>query len=250
MKARILLYDLETSPFQGYTWGKYEQNVLAFTKERELLSFAFKWLGDRKVQVITRADFKDTTDLSLVSALWKLLDKADVVIAHNGDQFDNKISRARFIAHGLTPPSPFLSVDTRKLARQHFQFASNKLDDLAKFFGVGQKVRIGEGIDLWLACMAGDKKAFKKMAKYNKQDVVLLEKVYRKLLPWASRHPNLATIEGKPSACPKCSKGPLHSRGFQANNTVVYRKFQCMGCKGWSRSRVKADKPQPQKVAL
>ena len=58
-KAKILIYDLETSPNQGYTWGKYEQNVIQFTKEWELLSFAYKWLGEKKVKCLARPNFKN-----------------------------------------------------------------------------------------------------------------------------------------------------------------------------------------------
>ena len=39
--------------------------------------------------------------------------------------------------------------------------------------------------------MKDDLKAWKKMVEYNKQDIVLLEKVYYALRPWDTYHPNM-----------------------------------------------------------
>jgi hypothetical protein len=39
--------------------------------------------------------------------MWKLLDRADVVVGHNADKFDVRKGNARFIAHGLPPPPPY-----------------------------------------------------------------------------------------------------------------------------------------------
>lgn len=33
---KILLFDIETSPNLSYTWEKYQQDVIAFEKEREI----------------------------------------------------------------------------------------------------------------------------------------------------------------------------------------------------------------------
>jgi hypothetical protein len=46
---RVLLYDIETFPNEAYVWGKYDQNVIAFKKEWEMASFAYKWLGEKEV---------------------------------------------------------------------------------------------------------------------------------------------------------------------------------------------------------
>lgn len=247
--SKVLLYDIETSPNVSYTWGKYDQMVIDFKKEWELLSFSYKWLNEKKVSCLTRLDFKDSTDKSLTKALWKMLDKADVVVAHNGDHFDNKKARAKFIQHRLGPTSPFASVDTRKVAKNHFQFNSNKLDDIGKLLGLGRKVRITQGFQLWLDCMAGKKKAFKEMAKYNKQDVRLLERVYLAMLPWMDKHPNIALMSGKPKACPKCGSKHLQSRGTSYTKTSSFQRFQCQDCGGWCKAR-KSNKVKSDKAGL
>lgn len=247
---KILFYDIETSPNLAYVWGKYDQNVIDFKKEWEMLSFAYKWQGSDKVTCITRPHFSDPTDKSLVKALWKLLDEADVVIAHNGDQFDNKKTSARFVAHGITPPSPYQSIDTKKVAKSYFNFNSNSLDDLGRTLGLGRKVK-HSGFDMWLGCMAGKKSSWKEMAHYNKQDVVLLEKVYIKMRCWINNHPTAsAASPDKPPGCPKCGGSRLKSHGFRHLKTQSYQRYVCKDCGGWCRAR-KAEKGiKPMIVSL
>jgi len=67
----------------------------------------------------------------VVRVLRDLIDEADVVVAHNANGFDNKIAMARILSHGLTPPSPFVSVDTLITARRVFKFGANSLQFFA-----------------------------------------------------------------------------------------------------------------------
>jgi DNA polymerase elongation subunit (family B) len=244
-QAKILLFDIETSPNVGYVWGKYDQNVIDYKSEWELLCFAYKWYGEKEIKCIARPDFKDKTDKSITKALWKLIDEADILIAHNGDEFDIKKATAKFIEHGLVPPRPSRSVDTKKVAKRYFKFNSNKLDDLGKLLGVGRKVKTG-GFDLWLGCMAGKKSSWRDMIKYNKQDIALLERVYNKLLPWTDNHPNVSHIAGRPDGCPKCGSARLKSHGFRKTQTAVYVRYRCVDCNGFCRGRVaeKLEKPK------
>lgn len=241
-KSKIILFDLETSPNTGYTWARYEQNVIEFKKEWELLSFAWKELGSKKVKCLGRDDFKDKTDKSLVKALWNVMNEADVLIGHNSDSFDIKKAKAKFIEHGLPPYSPIKSVDTRKIARRYFKFNSNALDDLGKFLKVGRKVK-HEGFSLWLKCMAGDKKAFKSMKKYNKQDVALLERVYLKLRGWMDQHPTIH-VDDRLDSCPKCGSHKLQAQGLRRTSRGLFQRYQCQSCGGWAQS-IKKEKNSP-----
>jgi hypothetical protein len=232
-KPKILLYDIETMANLAYVWGKYEQDVVAYEKEWYMLCFAYKWLGEKTTHVVSLPDFKTykkdkTNDKELVTALWKLFDEADIVIAHNGNSFDQKKSNARFIAHGLPAPSLYKQIDTKLVAKRYFNFNSNKLDDLGKLLGCGQKLSTG-GFDLWLGCASGDKKSWKKMTDYNKQDVVLLEQVYLKLRGWDNQHPSVALIAGV-DGCPNCVSKKIKKRGFNYTKTKKYQAYQCLEC--------------------
>lgn len=223
---KLVFLDIETTPNISYTWGKYDQNVLAFKKEWELLSLAWKVKGDKEVRSAHGSDWFLTTELH------RLLDKADIIVAHNGDQFDIKKAKAKFLEHGLRPPSPFKTVDTCKIAKEQFNLNSNKLDDLGKLLKVGRKIK-NNGIDLWLDCMAGNKKALSQMIRYNKQDVVLLEKVYNKLLAWMPNHPPI----GGDHACPNCGGENLQRRGFTFTAASKFQRYQCNDCGRWSKAR-------------
>jgi len=76
------------------------------------------------------------------------------------------------------------------------------------------------------------------MKKYNKQDVLLLEKVYKKLRPWTPRHPNLSVFgkEDRP-VCPHCASEKMYKDGKYHTNTNTYQAWECQDCGGWSRSR-------------
>lgn len=241
-KARVLIYDIETSPIEGVTWGLYEQNVVWVDRDWHILTVSWKWLGDKQVHVLGLPDFKlydkdPRDDKKLVEKLWDLFNEADVVIAHNGDQFDQKKSQARMLIHGFDPPSPYLQIDTKKAAKRYFAFTSNKLDDLGEYLGVGRKYETG-GKYLWKSCIEGDLKAWARMKKYNRQDVLLLERIYLKLRPWIQNHPAMNILTDRPLACPKCGGGPLHKRGTRkTTKTTTVQRLQCQNCGGWSQER-------------
>lgn len=228
------MFDIETTPNLGYVWGKWQQDVIEYETEWTMLCFAYKWLGERKVVAVGQNKFSEEI---LVRRLHSLFEEADIVIAHNGNSFDVKMCNAKFIEFGLDPPSFYKSIDTKLVAKRYFRFNSNKLDDLGNLLGLGRKIQTG-GFQLWTGCMSGDRKSWDLMLKYNKQDVVLLEKVYLKMRPWMDNHPALNLLVDNLDACPKCGKGPLHKRGSRKyNKTTVVQRYKCTNCGGWSQAK-------------
>jgi DNA polymerase elongation subunit (family B) len=245
---RILIWDLENSPSLGFFYGKeYETNILQTIRQWHLMSFAAKWLDSKDIIVKALPDYplykRDKfDDRALVQDLHKLLSQADVLVAHNGDAFDTKKANARFIIHGLDPIPPLKSVDTLKIARRNFSFNSNRLDDLGNYLGIGRKL-VHTGKHLWLACLDGNLDAWKTMRKYNVQDVLLLERLYKKVRPWHATHPNLNALSRQPIACPKCGSTNLWKRGYNYTLTSEAQRFQCRECFGWCMGK-------PEKLAL
>jgi len=122
-QPKILVLDIETLPNQGYTWGRWDQNVIRFTQESCVATWVAKWLGDNKIISKALPDYPgympgSYDDRALIQDLWNLFNEADVIIAHNGDQFDIKVATGRFILHGLKPPSPFKTIDTKKMVKE------------------------------------------------------------------------------------------------------------------------------------
>ena len=233
MKPNILFFDIETKPILSYTWGLYEQNVISVKEHACLLCFAYKWSGG-KIKVKGLVDCKNKkSDRELIKDIWDLFDKADIIVAQNGDEFDFKRTNARFSYYKFPPPSPYKTIDTLKQARKHFGFPSNRLDDLGEYLSLGRKIK-HEGIEMWLGCMAGEKKWWDKMKKYNKQDVKLLEKVYLRIRPYIKNPPNLSVFLGL--VCPKCGSKDLQLRGMAHTQGGTYQRFYCKNCFGWGQS--------------
>lgn len=230
MKPKIISWDIETTPNLGWVWAKYDQNVIDFEKEWELLSFCIKYFGG-KTYFFGRDEFPEEKDL--VKKLHEYMDEADILIAHNGDKFDVKKANAKFLEFGLMPPSPYKTIDTLKIARRFFNLTSNKLGDLSAKLGLGGKVTTG-GFALWQGCIKGDPKSWALMRKYNKQDVVLLEKIYLRLRPWIQNHP--AISQG--FNCPNCSSTELQRRGFAITRKHKYQRWQCQPCGTWTQTRI------------
>lgn len=240
MKPKILLFDIETMANLGWIWGKYEQNVIDYEQEWFVLCFAYKWLDTNAVKTVGLPDFKTykskkPNDLDVVKAMWQLFDEADIVIAHNGDQFDVKKMNARFVYHKLPPPSPYKQIDTKKVAKRHFNFNSNKLDDLGRYLGIGRKLP-HTGWDLWKRCYEGDKTAWGLMLRYNKQDVLLLEEVYLRLRPYMTNHPdyNVFTTSKQRkengALCPNCGSNEFFNRGIERRLKYNLKKVSCKHC--------------------
>lgn len=234
---KVLLIDIETFPIQGYVWQLWDANVLRVVEPTTICAFSAKWLGGKQT---TRAlpDYPGyrpgrRNDRALVRDLWNFLDAADIVVAHNGDRFDIKKTNSRFLVHKLKPPSPYRTVDTLTEAHKIASYDSNKLNELGKILGLGEKVKTG-GADLWFDCMAGDEKAWRRMKRYNAKDVILLERLYKAMLPWMKNHPNVANGLG-PNFCPACGSPKLQARGTAWNKTTKYHRFQCQDCGRWCR---------------
>jgi DNA polymerase elongation subunit (family B) len=248
MKTKILIYDIEISPLMGASWRRYDTNMLWIDQEQHILTVAWKWYGQKSVHALSLPDFKTFkkdihNDKELVGEFQKVLDKADIILGQNSDRFDNKHINARLLIHGFAPMPKYKTIDTLKMSRE-FNFSSHKLDDLGEFFGVGKKIKTD--IDLWRDCMNGDLKAFKKMVKYNKMDVILTEKVYDKMKDWSTKIPNFALMEDNPDGCPRCGHLKLEKRGFTYTQVSKFQRYRCNKCGGWSQSRIadKINKPK------
>lgn len=244
MTAKTLMIDIETAPSLGWVWSKWETNVIDFKKDWYLLSFAYKWTTDKKTTVLGLDDsprYKkgSENDKWLTEQLWDLLDQADIIVGHNSDRFDLPKINTRFLTHGLKPPTPYKTVDTLKIARKIFKFDSNKLDDLARYLGIGRKLPT-TGFNTWRGCMTGDSKAWEVMKRYNANDVNLLEELYYIMRPWDNRHPQVNQGETVETNCPKCGSDKIQKRGFSYTMLRKKRRYQCTGCSSWFEGSAKA----------
>lgn len=241
-KAKVLLFDIETAPNLSYHWGLFDQNISLdqMVKDWHVLAWSAKWLGtDKLLYADNRASKKIENDKKLLKKIWRLLDEADIVITQNGKKFDVKKLNARFIIHGFQPPSGFKHIDTLELAKRHFAFTSNKLEYLSNTLNKKFKKltkRKFNGFELWCECLAGNPKAWREMEKYNKRDVLALEEVYNKLIPWDSTV-NLNWYDDEAaSECSACGHTEFKREGYHYTQKGKFQRFRCKNCGNMTRS--------------
>lgn len=230
---RVLFCDIETSPNLAYVWGLWQQNVAInqIVNSGVVLCFSAKWLDEDNVIFDS---IHKSGEQGMLKHIHNLLHEADVVVTHNGIKFDLPTLNKMFILRGMKPPSPYKQVDTLSICRRMFRFESNKLDYVAQQLGLGNKVK-HSGFELWINAMKDDPDAWVEMETYNRQDVVLLEKLYKELLPWILNHPNVSVYD-QINCCPNCGSRKYQRRGKQVSKTNIYRRYQCSDCGHWFKS--------------
>lgn len=242
---KILAIDIETAPNTAHVWGLFKQNIgiNQIQETGRVMCFAAKWLNEKKISFWSE-HYDDHESVILMAHQY--LDEADAVLSFNGQSFDMPMLNREFLRFGLSPPSPYRHIDLLQVAKRRFRFVSNKMDHLSAELGLERKME-HKGHELWTECIAGDAKAWRIMEKYNRQDVVVLEQLYRKMLPWIDTHPNMALNMDTPEdpTCTNCGSEDVHSRGVQHNKAHSYLRYQCNECGVWMRGRYTLTKKNP-----
>lgn len=240
--ANVLYCDIETAPKLAYVWQFFKAFISPkqVKEHGHIMSFSGIWNDDADEDILY---FENRTqdDTKLVKQMIKLLDKADMVVGHNVEYFDVATINARALVLGIKPPSPYKIVDTYKAAKRYFKFESNSLEYLTKVLKVAHKKLTHAkfpGFELWLACIAGNKEAWKEMKEYNINDTLAVRDVYMEMRPWIRNHPNMAVFgESEEIECNVCGSVHLHKRGFAYTNFGKYQQYQCQECGHWLRTR-------------
>lgn len=239
--AKVLLFDIETSPLVAYLWSKWQQGIQDddIIEDWSILCFSAKWLFDDKMInfKLTKKELKTRDDSRIVKELWRLLDEADIVIAHNGQKFDLKKANSKFIENRLNLPSSYLVIDTLLHARKKFAMTSNKLDFLGEKLGVGRKMDTPKG--MWRKIMDGDYDMLNTMQDYCDQDVYLLEDVYLTMRSYIQPHPNMGLfVTENVKACTCCGSENIKDTEKTYSTTVnTYSLLRCDDCGSLMRSK-------------
>jgi len=229
----ILILDIETSPILGNVWTLWNNNLglNQVKKDWHVMSWSAKWYREDEVMYEDQRNAKNIeNDKKILKPLWKLLDKADIVVTHNGKAFDIKKLNARFILNGMQPPSSFRNIDTKLVAKKHFGFTSNKLAYLTdKLCTKYKKLSHGKfpGQELWTQCQRGNLEAWEEMKVYNEYDVLSLEELYEVMLPWDDTI-NF-TIYFEDDRC-SCGSTNIKKNGIYYTNSTKYQKYKCGDC--------------------
>lgn len=244
---RILVLDIETSPLEVYSWGIWDQNIGINQIKHDwyILCWAAKFLGEKKIYSMDQSKAKKLrNDKKIVKGIWKLMDKADIILTQNGKQFDAKKLNARFIINGLQPPSSYKHIDTKILAKKHFGFTSNSLEYMTdKLCTKYKKLKHNKfpGQELWTECLKGNKSAWREMIKYNKYDILSLEELYTKLIPWDNSVNFNQYYRGEDTVC-TCGSTNFIRNGIYYTPVNQYQRYRCMDCGSELRDRINLNK--------
>lgn len=235
-----LFFDIET--------GYYILKIKAFSlrnhlkyfnpndieQEKKIICISYKWQYDDKVHTLTWDENRD--DKKMVREFIKIMEDADEIVGHNGDNFDIKELRTRAILNRELMFPMYRTLDTLKKSRKYFRFASNKLDYIGKILTGGRKLD-HEGFKLWEQVVEGNKttskRALKKMSLYCEQDVILLEDVFMALSPFIDHNTNFAVLKGGSKwECPECASDRVQMHHTDTTAMGWIRRFmKCNKCK-------------------
>lgn len=240
---KILLLDIETTPLEAYIWQmqvwKARVNDNAVISRWFMLTWSAKWLFSSELMSmrLTGDEVKTENDSRIINGLWKLLNEADIIIAHNGDSFDVPNINTRFIVNSLPPTKPYQTIDTLRIAQKQFGFSHNSLNALARVFELPEKIETD--FDLWRRCKNGNEEALIEMETYNRHDVEVLEEVYLKMRPWIKGHPNLGLyMELDTEVCKNCGSTHIKEDGnYYYTSVGKYATLRCE-CGAYGRRRI------------
>jgi len=230
--VKRLFWDIETSPNVVLSWRVgYKLNIdqANIIKERAIICIGYKWEGDDTAHVLQWDKHQD--DKAMLVRFLAVANDADEMVAHNGDGFDMPWFRARCAYHGLQPMPDYKTVDTLQWARRKFYFNSNKLDYVARFFGIGSKIKTEFG--LWKEiCQNKCGKSMARMTEYCKYDVVLLEKVWARLSALVPAKTHAGVLMGRDKwTCPYSGSTnvKVSKTKVTANGTMQYQMLSAAG---------------------
>ena len=234
-EPKILTIDIETAPIEAYVWGIHDQNISLAQVKKDwfILAFGAKWLDESDVMYFDNSKARRIDDdRRLVKEMWKLLDKADIVVTQNGDSFDFKKFNARAVIHGLNPPSYYRSTDVYKESKNVFGFTSQSLDYTSKVLKQKYKKlphKQFPGWSLWTECLKRNQGAWKEMKEYNIYDVLSTDEKLSRIYSWI-KTANMATFYDDAKLRCFCGSQNIFKKGFVYTDSGKFQGYKCKDC--------------------
>lgn len=266
---RMLIFDIETAYLKANVWRLGEQQVRHGQLDPSadmyaIYTISYKWYGNKEVHCLVGENAVEEFD--------KIVRRADVVLGKNNTSFDNKYVNTQRMLKGLKPLPQWMDIsdDLERQIRKYFVFPSYSLDYVSKLFGFGGKIKME--FDDWVnianyellqkftsnltykskkvkeetafcKTMFKDSvknivykgaKAWLKMIKYNKKDVLDTENVLKKILPYIKLKYNAAAWNETGHGCITCGSTKLVPTKMITKGKTRYQEFECLKHKGYA----------------
>lgn len=242
-KPKILFFDVETKPVKAWIWRTGKQHLnhdqIVDGEKFDIICICYKWADENKIHSLDWG-LNVQNSIKMIEKFSKIAESADIVVAHNADQFDIKQINTQRLIHGQAPIDWPVSDDTLKAFRKFFYLPTNRLDYIAKLlFGEGKDPM---GFQDWIQVVQyKNAKALKKMIKYCAKDVRLLANAYKRIAPFLTPKIHVGLLNGLDKAsCPACGAGRSMSIGRRVSATRIYQRLRCRECgKAYRGSTIK-----------
>lgn len=174
--SRVGYFDIETNGLKG----NFHMILSWFIKERGVEKY--------HAYTLSKKDFahsdKTKVDERCTQMLVHTLSQFDYIVTYYGTGFDLPFLRSRALFHNIPFP-PYGSVkhiDVYYIVREKMSLHRKSLAAATEFLGIVGKTPLSG--TTWVAANLGDEKALSYVREHNKQDVIILEKLHDRLLPF------------------------------------------------------------------
>jgi DNA polymerase elongation subunit (family B) len=233
-KKRILIYDIETSFCKGHFWRPgWNQTIHPnqITEHAKIISIHWKWLGKDKVHNLDWG-LKNQCDKKMLKKFIEQMDKADLIITHNGKRFDTPWIRTRAIFHNLDIRPTYNEVDTYKLAKKYLNLPSYSLKNVCDYYSLESKKDAG-GIQTWIDVVYNkSRKALDHLLYYGDGDITSLEDLYLRLKKYIPNKTHFAVLNGgEKYSCPDCLSNNVGiSKTYTTAAGTIQHYMKCREC--------------------
>ena len=230
MDRKRLFFDIETSPNIYFGWRcGYDLKITheCIIEERAIICICWRWAGQKAIHTLKWDWDSSEPDKEMLKKFMPVLLSADEAIGHNSDRFDVKWLRTRCLLYRIPFPPQITTVDTLKAAKGYFLFNSNKLDYIGKYCGFGGKADKG-GFQTWYdIALYDDQPAMRRMVRYCKHDVWLLEQIFNLMNPYL---PAKTALSCEARACPECDAQMVISKTRMTAAGYKQAQLRCKEC--------------------
>ena len=150
-------------------------------------------LPNGEIKILFAENLEEEKDLIENTAKLLLQNKDEEIVIWYS-KFDIPFLVSRAIKHGLDISGIYdlKIVDLCKLIQENLKFRSNKLDEVAKFFGIKKNLSItGKNVHLlYFRAIKGDAKAKDEIVEHCKDDLLAMKEIYEKVKAYVPKWMN------------------------------------------------------------
>jgi len=136
---------------------------------------------------LRKSDFNNHyIDKRLVKELVEHLKNYTTVVGYYSTNFDMPWIRSHAMKYNIPFPEygTMRHIDLYYVVKYKMKLSRNRLENATKFLGIKGKSHINP--DYWIHAAAGDERSINKILEHNKWDVIILEKLHKRLMPYMS----------------------------------------------------------------